>query len=157
MLNLAIKIRNLWLAVARQLDRLAPVADLLARLYIAKVFFSSGLVKIKNWDSTIYMFTSEYHVPFLPPEAAAVMGAAGELALPVLLVVGLFTRFAASGLFVLNIMAVVSYYDTLKDSPAAIQDHWEWGILLALLLVAQAHKLSVDHLFIRRLFPAKSA
>jgi putative oxidoreductase len=50
-------------------------------------------------------------------------------------------------LFVLNIVAVASYYDALKDSPAGIQDHLEWGILLALLLTTQVQKLTVDDLF----------
>ena len=39
---------------------------------------------------------------------AAVMGTGGELVLPELLVFGLFGRFAALGLFVMHIVAVVS-------------------------------------------------
>ncbi len=93
----------------------------------------------------MYLFREEYHVPFISPDVAAVVGTAGELGLAVLLGVGLFTRFAASGLFILNIVAVASYYESLKDSPAAMQDHLEWGILLALLLTTQVQKLTLDH------------
>jgi putative oxidoreductase len=50
-------------------------------------------------------------------------------------------------------VAVVSYYDALKDSPAALQDHLEWGILLSLLIVSQVRQLTVDHLLIRRYLP----
>ena len=139
------RIHALWSAVVQGLNGLAPLADLAARLYVAKVFFSSGLVKIRDWDSTLLLFREEYQVPLLPPELAAVLGTAGELALPILLVAGLFTRFAASGLFVLNLMAVVSYYSALKDSPAALRDHLEWGLLLALLMTTQVRMLTADY------------
>ena len=135
-----------WFFVQDKLDALAAVAFLVARLYIAKIFFYSGLSKIEDWETTLYLFREEYQVPLISPEIAAVMGTAGELALAVLLAIGLFTRFAACGLFVLNIVAVASYYDALKDSPAAIQDHIEWGLLLALLLTTQVQKLTVDDL-----------
>ncbi len=145
------KVRSTWVGVEEQvLNRLAPVADLVARLYIAKIFFASGWNKITDWDTTLYLFQEEYQVPLLPPELAAWLATGSELALSVLLVVGLFTRFSAFGLFVLNIVAVVSYYDALKDSPVAIQDHLAWGIILSLLMVAQVRQLTVDHLLLRR-------
>jgi putative oxidoreductase len=126
-------------------DRLAPLADLLARLYIAKVFFSSGWSKITDWDTTLYLFQEEYHVPLLSPEWAAVMGTGGELLFAVLLAIGLFTRFSAAGLFVLNIVAVISYYASLSDSPAALQDHLEWGLILLLLMSMQVKSLGIDY------------
>jgi putative oxidoreductase len=148
-------IRSLWGGVeTRVLDRLAPVVDLVARLYIANVFFSAGWNKISDWETTLYLFQEEYQVPLLSPELAAWLGTGGELVLSVLLVLGLFTRFAASGLFVLNIVAVISYYAALKDSPAAIQDHLQWGIILALLMVTRVRQLTLDHLLVRRLVAA---
>mgnify|MGYP003670823737 CR=1 FL=1 len=144
------KVRSAWGGFEEQaLNRLAPVADLFARLYIAKIFFFSGWNKITDWDTTLYLFQEEYQVPLLPPEVAAWLATGGELALSVLL--GLFTRFSAFGFFVLNIVAVVSYYDALKDSPVAIQDHLAWGIILSLLMVAQVRQLTLDHLLLRRL------
>ena len=79
------------------------------------------------------------------------MGAGAELGLAVMLALGLFTRLSACGLFVLNIVAVISYYHVLKESPAAIQDHLEWGIILALLIVTQVRQLTLDHVLLRRL------
>jgi len=141
-----LRIHTLWKTLETQvLDRLAPVADLALRVYVAKVFFSSGWNKVSDWDSTLYLFRNEYHVPLLPPEVAAVIGAGGETVFSVLLLIGLFTRFAACGLFVLNIVAVISYYDSLKDSPAALQDHLEWGLMLAFLLTSQVKALSTDY------------
>lgn len=121
------------LMAAKPLNALAPLADLLLRLYISKVFFLSGLTKIQDWDNTLFLFSNEYHVPLLPPLWAAIGGTAGELLLPILLTLGLFTRLSALGLFVLNLMAVASYYHVLKDIPSALQDHLEWGLMLLMI------------------------
>jgi putative oxidoreductase len=64
----------------------------------------------------------------LPPALAAVLGTAGELVLPVLLVLGLGGRFAALGLSVVNAVAVLSLQEI---APAALQQHVFWGSLLA--------------------------
>jgi putative oxidoreductase len=72
------------------------------------------------------------------------MGTAGELVLPVLLVLGLGGRFAALGLSVVNVVAVVSLMDI---APAALQQHITWGVLLGGLVVYGAGKWSADALF----------
>ena len=59
--------------LAGWLDSAAPLLDLGIRLYVADVFFRSGLLKVSNWSGTLYLFENEYHVPLLPPEAAAVL------------------------------------------------------------------------------------
>jgi hypothetical protein len=41
----------------------APVLDLAVRLWIARVFFNSGRVKIADWAATIYLFRDEYKWP----------------------------------------------------------------------------------------------
>jgi putative oxidoreductase len=135
-----------WLAYLR------PIADLVARLYIAQVFFKSGLSKIQDWETTLYLFRDEYHVPLLPPEIAAVAGTAGELTFSVLLALGIFTPLSAFVLFILNIVAFASYYHALIELPAAWHDHLEWGIILALLMVAKSGCFSLDGL-IRRFSP----
>jgi putative oxidoreductase len=121
-----------WDQLTRALNSLQPLAALLARLYIAQVFFLSGLTKLRDWEITLALFTDEYKVPLLPPAMAAFMGTAGELALPVLLVLGLGGRFSALGLFVVNAVAVVSLSDI---APAALQQHVFWGSLLAGLAI----------------------
>eukprot|EP01038_Epipyxis_sp_PR26KG_P019659 gene19659-27840_t len=131
-----------WIARAiAALEALQPAAQLLARWFIAGVFFRSGLTKIADWETTLLLFTEEYHVPLLPPELAAVLGTGAELLLPALLLVGLGTRFAAAGLFVLNIVAVLS----VEDMPvAAFQQHVFWGSVLLGLLLWGAGRWSLD-------------
>ncbi len=139
---------RLALSVAQALNFLQPVAALLARLYVAQVFFLSGLTKIRDWDITLALFMDEYKVPLLPPALAAVMGTAGELVLPVLLVLGLGGRFAALGLSVVNVVAVMSLAEI---APAALQQHVFWGALLAGIAIYGPGRLSVDHWLVRRL------
>lgn len=123
---------GLWRRLTAALDMLQPAAALAARLYLAQVFFLSGLTKLRDWDITLALFTDEYKVPLLPPAVAAVMGTAGELVLPVLLVLGLAGRFSALGLFVVNAVAVIALSEI---APAALQQHVFWGALLAALAI----------------------
>ncbi|HJV63713.1 MAG TPA: DoxX family protein [Albitalea sp.] len=135
---------RLWALIEggiRALDALQPAAQLLARLYVAHVFFLSGLTKLRDWDTTLALFTDEYHVPVLNPTLAAYMGTTCEVALPVLLVLGLGGRFAAAGLFILNGVAVLSLMDV---APAALQQHVLWGSLLAALLLWGPGRWSLD-------------
>jgi putative oxidoreductase len=130
-----------WSRLVAGLEMLQPVAQLAARLYIARVFFYSGLTKIHDWGTTLALFNDEYKVPLLPPELAAYMGTGGELVLPVLLVLGLFGRFAALGLSILNVVAAMS----LPEITDAIrQQHEFWGSLLVLLLLWGPGRLSAD-------------
>lgn len=123
-------------------EYLAPAFDLVLRLFLANVFLKSGLTKIQNWDSTLYLFSDVYQVPLLPSDVAAYMATAGELGLSVLLVLGLFGRLAATGLFILNAVAAYSYYSELSE--AGLNQHIYWGLLLAALLAISRGKWSAD-------------
>jgi putative oxidoreductase len=132
---------NLWCLLTRTLDAAQPLAALAARAYVAHAFFLSGLTKIRDWDTTLALFTDEYKVPLLPPHLAALMGTAGELVLPVLLALGLGGRFAALGLSVVNVVAVLSLQEI---APAALGQHILWGSLLAGLAIFGSGCLSLD-------------
>ena len=133
-------------------DRLQPVAPLALRLYVSSVFFRAGLVKISDWGATLALFHDEYKVPLLPPDVAACVGAFGELTFPVLITLGLMGRFGAAGLFVVNVMAVVSYPQLWGfDCPAGIQMHVVWGTILLALTLFGPGTLSLDELILRRL------
>lgn len=136
----------------RLLDKLQPLALLAARVYVTKVFWASGWFKVTHWDSTLGLFESEYHVPLLPPHAAAVAGAFGELFFPALLVLGLFGRVGALGTFVVNAVAVISYSNVLLSEgfEAAIGNHILWGSLLLGLIVFGPGVISVDAWLERR-------
>lgn len=125
---------------------LKPVALLAARLYVAWVFFASGLTKLRDWESTLFLFEEEYAVPFLSPELAAYLGTGGELLLPVLLVLGLFSPIAAIGLSIFNVVAVISLEEI---APAALSMHVVWGLLLAVIILWGPGRISCDS-FLRK-------
>jgi putative oxidoreductase len=139
---------RLYCHAAQLIDRLQPIFALALRIHVARVFFLSGLTKLHDWSITLALFRNEYHVPLLPPAFAALLGTSTELGLPVLLALGLGTRFAAVALFAFNIVAVISYPDL---SAAGLKDHVLWGALLLVLFFYGPGKLSLDHLFGRRL------
>lgn len=142
-------------------DLLSPVADLLARYWVASAFFSSGLTKtvsgsftllghtfhyplsVLPTESTFSLFEYEYRVPLLPSTLAAYLGTAAELLLPVFLLLGLGTRYAALALFVFNIVAVASYPDLMG---AGLAQHQVWGLLLLITFCHGPGKLSLDQL-----------
>ncbi len=129
------------------LETLQPLALLGARLFVAQAFFLSGLTKVRDWETTLLLFENDYAVPLLPPHVAAVAGTAGELALPVLLALGLAGRFAAAGLSVVNVVAVLSLAEV---APAALQQHQFWGALLLAVLLWGPGRWSADGWLARR-------
>ncbi len=130
---------------------LGHLVDLAIRLDVALAFFKSGLVKIGNWSGTLYLFHSEYHVPLLPPDFAAVLGTFGELFFPPLLALGLAARFSALSLSVVNVIAVVSYWHVLGTNEAALASHYYWALLLLVTACHGPGKLSLDFVAARKL------
>jgi putative oxidoreductase len=141
-MNVLSRLARFYYSASHWPEFLAPLLDFALRLYVADVFFKSGLTKIKSWDSTLYLFSDVYQVPLLNTEVAAYMATAGELGLSVLLVLGLFGRFAAAGLFILNAVAAYSYYSGLSE--AGLFQHFAWGTLLAVLLVLSRGTWAAD-------------
>ncbi len=127
------------------LEAAASVLDVYIRLYVANVFFKSGLTKIEDWDKTVFLFQEMYYVPLLSPKMAAFLGTFGELFLPVLLALGLAARVAALGLSIVNVVAVISFWHVLSENPAALSHHFYWGLLLLVTVLHGPGKLALDH------------
>ena len=106
---------------------------------LAVVFWNSGMTKLANWDSTLYLFAEEYRVPVLPPEFAAYMATTMELTTPVLLVLGLLVRSTALAL--LGMTAVIQLF----VYPGAWPTHIQWVAMLLILLTRGAGAVSLDH------------
>lgn len=131
----------------RLFNALSPIGDFLARLWVAKIFFLSGLVKLQAWQSTIMLFAHVYKVPFIPSYLAAILGTGAELILPVLLVLGLGGRFVILIFFIYNIICMISYpYLWTSNGVAGMDDHINWALLLMLLMFHGSGKLSLDYL-----------
>jgi putative oxidoreductase len=143
--SLAIRLRH---AIA-VLDRFPlSILQLMFRVAIAAVFWSSGLTKIASWQTTILLFRDEYMVPVLPPEIAAVMSATFELSCSALIVVGLATRLATLPLLGMTFVIEVFVY------PEYWTMHLMWTSILLFLLTKGPGVFSVDH-YAGRLLRAK--
>ena len=113
------------------------------RFGVAWIFWSSAQVKLINWQRTIELFADEYRVPILPPELAASMALSIEIACPILLVLGLLTRFAM--IVLLGMTAVIQTF----VYPEAWPTHLQWTAMMLVLLCRGAGTFSVDHLLWR--------
>lgn len=120
---------------------LQALALLAVRLYLLQVFFKAGMLKLEDWEATLFLFTEEYKVPLLSPELAACLGTAGEIGFSSLLALGLLSRPAALGLFAVNLVAALSYPGL---NEAGLKDHVLWGVLAIAVAVFGPGKLSLD-------------
>jgi putative oxidoreductase len=119
---------------------------LAARVFPAAVFWQSGQTKVAGWHlkpSAIALFASEYQLPIIDPTAAAYLSAVGEHLFPVLLVLGLATRFAALGLLFMTAVIEIFVY------PGAWPIHGVWATCFLLLVARGPGELSLDHLIAR--------
>lgn len=130
---------------AQRLSRLISdtLLALAARVALAAIFFLSGRTKVDGLlsvnDSAYTLFRDEYKVPLIPPEFAAHMATYAEHLLPLLLVLGLFTRFAALGLFGMTLVIQIFVY------PSAWPTHLSWAALMLYLMARGGGAWSLDH------------
>jgi len=115
-----------------------PLLDLFIRLWLAEIFWTSGLVKLQNWTIALYLSAHEYPVSWLDPVTAAWLGESIELICPPLLVLGLATRFAALPMLILSLVIQFSFQ--------ALDQHIFWAVLLAWFVVKGAGPISLDAL-----------
>lgn len=139
---------TIWIGKATiGISFLSPLLDLGLRLWVARVFWRSGMTKIQSWDTTLMLFEYEYSVPVLPFDVAAYLATGVELIAPILLLLGLGTRVGALALFVLNYVAAISYPEI---NIAGTKDHVLWGTMLAVTIFHGPGKISVDHILRRK-------
>lgn len=120
---------------------------LVARLSIAAVFWQSGQTKVSGFalnDTAVYLFENEYKLPLIDPTLAATLAAIGEHFFPVLLVIGLGSRFAALALLGMTTVIEIFVY------PDAWPTHGTWAACLLLVIARGPGIVSLDHLIARR-------
>ncbi len=113
-----------------------PAFQLLIRLWMAEIFWRSGLTKVASWETTVALFQDEYQVPLLPPELAALMATTAELVCPVLLALGLLTRLGALPLMAMTLVIQFTYLDRAE--------HFYWLMLLGQVVLRGPGMLSLD-------------
>jgi putative oxidoreductase len=123
----------------------SSLLSLVARFAIAAIFFLSGRTKVSGLltitPGAYELFRTEYKLPLVPPEIAVHMAAYAEHLFPILLVLGLFSRFSAFALLGMTTVIEVFVY------PDAWPTHLSWAGLLLIIIGRGAGKLSLDHWF----------
>jgi putative oxidoreductase len=120
---------------------------LVTRISIAAVFWQSGQTKVSGFhlsDSAVLLFQNEYRLPLLDPTLAAYFAAFAEHFFPVLLVLGLATRFAALTLLGMTLVIEIFVY------PDAWPTHGTWAACFLILMTRGAGMISLDRLIARR-------
>ena len=130
-----------WLRFSER--SLGPVADLVIRLALAQVFFLSGVLKLADWDTALYLAEYEYPLAWLDPVTSAWLGTGVELMGAVLLAAGLATRAGALALLVLALVIQFTY--------KTLDVHLFWAALLLGFVVRGAGALSLDRLLAKGL------
>ena len=121
--------------------RFGPLLDVGIRLWLAQGFFVSGVLKIGNWDTALFLAANEYPVWWLDPAVAAVVGVVIEIGASLLLAAGLATRAAAVAMLALALVIQFNY--------RALDIHLLWAALLAWTALRGPGALSVDRLLKR--------
>jgi len=139
----------------------------LGRFSIAAVFWKSGQTKVQGFaidivsgeftlgvpqlsDSVVELFRDEYKLPLIAPEIAAPMAAFAEHLFPLLILIGLATRFSALALLVMTLTIQLLVY------PDAWPTHGLWATVLIFLIARGPGILSLDYLISRRFAYSKS-
>jgi putative oxidoreductase len=157
---------NLGAALRRTIALFGRVPDsliaLLGRFSIAAVFWKSGQTKVEGLaidivsgeftlgmprlsNSVVGLFRDEFRLPLIPPEIAAPMAAFAEHLFPILILIGLATRFSALALLVMTATIQVFVY------PDAYPTHGVWAAVLLYLVARGPGAVSIDHFIARRL------
>lgn len=129
---------------------------LIGRFSIAAVFWKSGQTKVEGFaidlingdfqlgwpqlaDSAVFLFREEYKLPLIPPELAAPAAAFAEHLLPLLILIGLATRFSAVALLGMTLTIQLLVY------PDAYPTHGVWAAVLLFLVAKGPGAISLDH------------
>jgi putative oxidoreductase len=127
----------------------------MARIGLASTFWLSGQTKIEGmvldplglqlqlgWprisESALELFRSEYALPLLPPNAAALMAATAEHVLPLMLLLGLGTRLAAAGILAMTVVIQVFVY------PLAFPTHALWAACAVYLVAHGGGRVALE-------------
>lgn len=164
-------------AVQRNLEDWLP--GLLARLVFAGVllvyFLNSAMKKLGEGVTGLFTVTDNAYfqilpsvveqygydasqVPFFPWDIIVYLGTYGEVLLPLLIVLGLFTRIAALGMIVFVIVqsyvdiafhgvdaeTIGAWFDRFPDA-VILDQRALWIFLLAYLVIRGAGKVSLDY------------
>jgi putative oxidoreductase len=131
-----------------QAAAMPSLVQFVMRVALAVPFWRSGILKwngfLKLSDTAVTLFTDEFmlHLPGGPyhypaPAVMAFVSGCGEITFPVLLVVGLATRFAALGLFAMTLIVELTI-------PEGWPMHITWAAMALGIMAWGPGRFSID-------------
>lgn len=123
---------------------------LAARVFPAAIFWMSGQTKVDGFrvnETAIALFQDEYRLPLVDPVIAAHLAAFAEHLFPVLLLLGLASRFAALALLCMTAVIQIFIY------PGAWPTHGVWAVCFLIVIARGPGAVSLDALIARHLRP----
>jgi putative oxidoreductase len=144
-----------WANAAIRAIAQPSLTQLVLRFALALPFWRSG---VKKWDGflqlndvAVFLFSSEFklHLPggpyaFPAPATIAFLSGSAEIIFPILLVLGLGTRFAALGLLLMTAVIQLTV-------PSGWPIHLTWAAMALALMAYGPGRVSLDHLVSRRM------
>ena len=144
-----------WANAAIRAIAQPSLTQLVLRFALALPFWRSG---VKKWDGflqlndvAVFLFSSEFklHLPggpyaFPAPATVAFLSGSAEIIFPILLVLGLGTRFAALGLLLMTAVIQLTV-------PSGWPIHLTWAAMALALMAFGPGRVSLDHLVSRRM------
>ena len=138
-----------WASRLVQAVALPSLVQLVMRLALAVPFWRSGILKwdgfLKLSDTAVTLFSDEFmlHLPggpyhFPAPAVMAFLSGCGEIMFPVLLVLGLGTRFAALGLLFMTLIVELTV-------PEGWPIHLTWAAMALGIMAWGPGRISIDH------------
>ncbi|MBS0271144.1 MAG: DoxX family protein [Proteobacteria bacterium] len=109
------------------------------RVWMARIFWDSGVCKAQSWPNTLMLFKYEYKVPVISPDLAAYLATITELTCPILLVIGFASRLAAIPMLIMTAVIQCTYL--------CLNEHLYWAMLLGLIVCFGPGLFSADFLF----------
>jgi putative oxidoreductase len=124
------------------------VVQLVLRLALAVPFWRSGILKWDGFlqlnDTAVELFTSEFMIhlpggpyPYPAPATMAFLSGSAEIGLPILLVLGFATRFAATGLLFMTCIVELTV-------PDGWPIHITWAAMALGIMAWGPGRLSLD-------------
>jgi putative oxidoreductase len=138
-----------WASRRVQAVALPSLVQLVMRLALAVPFWRSGILKwdgfLKLSDTAVTLFSDEFmlHLPggpyhFPAPAVMAFLSGCGEIMFPILLVLGLGTRFAALGLLFMTLIVELTV-------PDGWPIHLTWAAMALGIMAWGPGRISIDH------------
>ncbi|WP_421838262.1 DoxX family protein [Novosphingobium sp.] len=132
------------------LDRIpTDLVQLALRGGLAGIFWSSARTKVEGLltisDNTYFLFEEEYRLPLIAPDLAAHLATYAEHLLPAMLLLGIGSRFAALGLFIMTLTIQLFVYPD-----AFLSTHLGWFALALAIMGRGPGRISLDYLLARK-------